>query len=118
MTDLTGPRTGGKGQAATRMGDLVPQRRADVTGAISSARALSIAGAPACRYTLTDGTGELDLLFIGRVKIAGMEYGRHCRAVGTVARRDHRLVLWNPRYWLEPMDSKPSAVDTLLARVS
>jgi hypothetical protein len=110
MTDLAGPRTGGQAQAAARMADLVPQSPADVTGVISSVRAMSIAGAPACRYTLTDGTGELDLLFIGRVEIAGLECGRRCRAVGTVGKRDHRLVLWNPRYWLEPTDSKPPDV--------
>jgi CheY-like chemotaxis protein len=110
MTDLAGSRTAGGGQAAARMADLVPQGRADVTGVISSVRAMSIASTPACRYTLTDGTGELDLLFIGRVEIAGMECGRRCRAVGTVSRRDHRLVLWNPRYWLEPTDSKPPDV--------
>jgi CheY-like chemotaxis protein len=101
MTDLAGPRTGGKRQAAVRIADVVPQGQADVAGVICSARAMSIAGAPACRYTLTDDTGELDLLFLGRVEIAGMRCGRRCRAVGTVARRDDRLVLWNPRYWLE-----------------
>jgi hypothetical protein len=117
MTDLAAPRTGGDGQAAARMADLVPQGRADVTGVISSARAMSIAGTPACRYTLTDGTGELDLLFIGRVEIAGMVCGRRCRVAGTVARRDQRLVLWNPRYWLKPTDSTYFAMDALLAKV-
>jgi hypothetical protein len=116
MTDLAEPGTGGKGQAAMRMADLVPQGRADVTGVISSMRAMSLAGTPACRYALTDDTGELDLLFMGRVQIAGMECGRLCRAVGTVGRRDDRLVLWNPRYWLDPADSKPLATETLLAR--
>jgi len=116
-------------QAAACMADLVPQGRADVTGVISAVRAMSVARAPACRYTLTDGTGEVDLFFLGRSKIGGIECGRRCRAVGTVARRDDRLVLWNPRYWLQPADptplaagagdylSKPLAVDTLPARV-
>jgi hypothetical protein len=116
MTDLAGPQTSGKGQPAARIADLVPQGQADVTGVISSMRAMSLAGTPACRYALTDGTGELDLLFMGRVQIAGMECGRRCRAVGTVSRRDDRLVLWNPRYWLDPADSKPLAMETPLAR--
>jgi hypothetical protein len=105
MTDLAGER-----KAAARIADAVPQGRADLTGVISSVRAMPIAGAPACRYTLTDGTGELDLLFLGRAEVAGMRCGRRCRAAGTVARRDNRLVLWNPRYWLEPADSKPPDV--------
>ena len=102
MTDLAGER-----KAAARIADAVPQGRADVTGVICSVPAMSIGGMPACRYTLTDGTGELDLLFLGRVEIAGMRCGRRCRAAGTAGRRDDRLVLWNPRYWLEPTDSKP-----------
>ncbi|HXB47265.1 MAG TPA: response regulator [Streptosporangiaceae bacterium] len=110
MTDIAGPRAGSEGQAAARMADVVPQGRADVTGVICSARAMSIAGTPACRYTLTDGTGELDLLFLGRVRIAGMRCGRHCRAAGTVGKRDDRLVLWNPRYWLEPAGAPPDVL--------
>jgi hypothetical protein len=49
--------------------------------------------------------------------------------VGTVSKRDDRLVLWNPRYWLQPTDSKslaagagdglskPAALDSLPAKV-
>jgi len=105
MTDLAGERN-----AAARIADAVLQGRADVTGVICSVRAMSIAGTPACRYTLTDATGELDLLFLGRVEIAGMRCGRRCRAAGTVSRRDDRMVLWNPRYWLEPADATPPDV--------
>jgi hypothetical protein len=67
---------------------------------------MSIGRAPACRYTLTDGTGELDLLFLGRVQIAGMRCGRRCRVKGTIGIRDGRLVLWNPQYWLAPAGSE------------
>jgi CheY-like chemotaxis protein len=79
---------------------------------------MSIAGTPACRYTLTDGTGELDLLFLGRVEIAGIRSGRRCRAVGTVARRDDRLVLWNPRYWLEPAGADSESPDVPVTAIS
>ena len=106
MTDHSAPGTGGKRYAATNMADIVPQGFADVSGVISSATAMSIGGAPACRYTLSDGTGELDLLFLGRVEIAGMRCGRRCRASGTACQRDDRLVLWNPRYWLAPTGSQ------------
>ena len=98
MTDQSG--TCSERHTATRIADIAPQRLADVSGVIISATAMSIGGAPACRYTLTDGTGELDLLFLGRVEIAGMRCGRRCRARGRAGKRDDRLVLWNPRYWL------------------
>lgn len=106
MIDQTGPGTGGKRHIATRITDVVPQGLAEVSGVICSARAMLIGGAPACRYILTDGTGELDLLFLGRVKIPGMRCGRRCRAKGTAGKRDDRLVLWNPRYWLESRGSE------------
>ena len=102
MIDLAGSGTDGQRHAATPIANVVPQGPAEVSGVISSTCAMLIGGAPACRYTLTDGTGELDLLFLGRVEIAGMRCGRRCRAEGTVGKRDGRLVLWNPRYWLEP----------------
>jgi hypothetical protein len=115
MSDQGTPGTcaGGKEQGATCIADLVTQGRADVTGVIRSAHPMSISGVPACRYVLTDGTGELDLMFLGRVQIAGIEPGRRCRAVGRVSERDDRLVLWNPRYWLAP--AGPECRDVLVA---
>ena len=76
-----------------------------VSGALVDAAALSISGCPACRYTLDDGTGQVDLLFLGRVMVAGLEVGRRCAAEGAVAERDGRTVIWNPRYQLLPADT-------------
>ena len=122
IDQIGGPGTGATGHVAARITDIVPQGLADVSGVISSATAMSIGGAPACRYTLTDGTGELDLLFLGRVEIAGMRRGQRCRAKGTVGKRDDRLVLWNPRYWLGSTGSEVPDVlvvdhDTVIRRV-
>jgi hypothetical protein len=121
MTDMTGPGTLGKRHVGRYIADLVPQGRADVSGVIIAARPMSIGGAPACRYTLSDGTGELDLLFLGRAEIAGLRCGQQCRAEGTVGKRDGRLVLWNPRYWLAYADPEPPDVpftmDALLTKI-
>jgi hypothetical protein len=83
---------------ATTIGEICPQDLVRVTGVIRSKAALSLGGTPACRYTLADGTGEVDLLFLGRVLIAGLETGLHCVAEGRAATRDGRVVIWNPRY--------------------
>jgi CheY-like chemotaxis protein len=91
------------------IGEVRSQVRADVSGVIRSVRAMSIAGTPACSYTLADGTGQLDLLFLGRVEVAGLEKGRLCRAEGMVAVRDDRNVIWNPRYWIQPEDEAGAA---------
>ena len=93
----TGPR-----QIVTTIGEILPQDRVAVTGVVRSFEALSIGGCPACRYTLADETGEVDLMFLGRVMIAGLEPGWRCGAEGTAADRDGRLVIWNPRYRLHP----------------
>ncbi len=83
--------------------EVQPQQRVAVRGEIRSSTAMALRGCPACRYVLTDGTGELDLMFLGRVEVRGLEKGRRCTAEGTAATRDDRIVLWNPRYQLEPV---------------
>lgn len=53
------------------------------------------------RCTLDDGTGQVDLLFIGRRLVPGLSVGARCHVDGT-ARMDHgRLTIWNPLYQLE-----------------
>lgn len=73
-----------------------------VSGVIRRYRAMALSGTPACSYALADGTGEIDLLFVGRISVAGLYPGRHCSAAGVAAVRDGRFVLWNPRYSLQP----------------
>ncbi len=111
MTDAASP-----GSSADRprfvvmsIGEASPQVRVDVSGMICSVRVLGIGGAPACSYTLADGTGQLDLLFLGRIQVPGLENGCRCRAEGMVAIRDDRHVIWNPRYRIEPADRACSA---------
>ena len=54
------------------------------------------------RCVLDDGTGRIDLLFLGRDKVPGLSVGARCHVEGT-ARMDHgRLTLWNPLYRLDP----------------
>ena len=100
-----------------------PQTKVDLRGVIRAVDAVYVGGIPTCRCTLADDTGEIDLLFLGRAAVAGLEPGRRCRAVGTVAIRDDRAALWNPRYWLEPSDPdvaclpRAVAIETLLAGI-
>jgi len=53
------------------------------------------------RCVLDDGTGQIDLLFLGRDRVPGLSVGARCHIEGT-ARMDHgRLTVWNPLYRLE-----------------
>jgi hypothetical protein len=107
----------------TSIGAARRQARVDVRGVIRAVDAVSLAGTPTFRCVLADDTGQIDLLFLGRAAVAGLEPGKRCRAVGTAAARDGRAVLWNPRYWLEPPDPavaclpRPFAVGAPLARI-
>ena len=68
----------------------------------------SIAASPAVRCVLADGSGQIDMLFLGRESVAGLVPGRRCTATGRVCVHRGRLVIWNPGYELEPA---PPAAD-------
>lgn len=49
---------------------------------------------------LTDGTGKVTLVWMGRDHIPGIESGRHLRAQGRLANDRGRKVIFNPEYQL------------------
>jgi hypothetical protein len=57
-------------------------------------------GAPALEAELYDGSDVIDLVWLGRRRIAGIEPGRLMRAEGLVSVQDGRKVMFNPRYEL------------------
>ncbi|HEY6492901.1 MAG TPA: hypothetical protein VIZ43_06475, partial [Trebonia sp.] len=63
---------------------------------------------PAVRCVLADDSGRIDLIFLGRRSIAGLAPGRRCTVTGRAAVRRRRLVIWNPRYELEPPEAPAS----------
>jgi hypothetical protein len=89
------------GQGFQPIDQVQPQERVAVRGIIVASVPMALRGCPACRCVLADATGELDLIFLGRIEVPGLEPGRRCIAEGTAAARDYRIVLWNPRYQLE-----------------
>ncbi len=52
-----------------------------------------------CR--VSDGTGEVDLVFVGRDAVPGLVAGARCSFEGTVRAQAKRLAIWNPLYRLE-----------------
>lgn len=84
--------------ATTPIAAVRPRDRVAVTGVIRSATAETIGTSPALRCVLADRSGEIDLLFLGRPAIAGLEPGRRCTARGRTSAVEGRLVIWNPRY--------------------
>jgi CheY-like chemotaxis protein len=90
-------------RAIRTIGQARPQSRVDVSGVIIATHTMNVDGSPTVRCLLTDGTGAISLLFLGQATIVGLTAGRRCRAEGMAATYHGRLVIWNPRYTLEPV---------------
>lgn len=81
---------------------LQDRTRASVSGVLRSVTLRPREGVPALEAELYDGSGTLDLVWLGRRQIAGIEPGRRLRVDGLVCRVDGRRTLFNPRYELRP----------------
>ncbi len=57
---------------------------------------------PCLQAELWDGSGSLELVWIGRRRIPGVEPGRTLRAEGRITQRDGHRVMFNPKYELRP----------------
>jgi len=74
-----------------------------VTGTIRAVTLRPRAGAPALEAELFDGTDALDVVWLGRRSIAGIEPGRKLIVHGRISHTRGRRVLFNPRYELRPV---------------
>lgn len=107
MTDdefTTAPTWGGR-PVARRIADAAARQRVVAAGSVREVRIVDVGLAASASVVVDDGTGEIRLLFIGRPEIPGLEKGSRCTFEGTARMGDGRLVLWNPRYRLEPPDA-------------
>lgn len=91
---------------ARRVAEAHERHLIGVAGRIVSACRVRHGSGPAYRCQLDDGTGTIDLLFVGRREIPGMVVGTRCTIAGTVQRDAHGLVAWNPWYRLEGCDAE------------
>ncbi|MHA7133163.1 OB-fold nucleic acid binding domain-containing protein [Oerskovia turbata] len=80
--------------------DLANRRRATVSGVMRSVILRPREGVPTVEAELYDGTGSLDLVWLGRRRIAGVEPGRRVRVEGLVCEIEGRRTMFNPRYEL------------------
>ncbi|MGH9083135.1 MAG: hypothetical protein ACRDWN_07315, partial [Acidimicrobiales bacterium] len=109
--ERTDPGTWTAGPVARTVSDAKPRLRVALNGTIRDARTVTWGGGPAYRCTLDDGTGQIDLLFLGRHAVPGLGVGSRCRTEGTAMANRGHLVVWNPRYALDR--TEPGALDTL-----
>jgi hypothetical protein len=87
-------------EGATPIKACTARRRACVAGTLRTVTLRPRGGAPALEAELYDGSDVINLVWLGRRRIAGIEPGRLVRAEGLVSVQDGRKVMFNPRYEL------------------
>jgi hypothetical protein len=87
-------------EGATPIRACTGRRRACVAGTLRTVTLRPRGGAPALEAELYDGSDVIELVWLGRRRIAGIEPGRLVRAEGLVSVQDGRKVMFNPRYEL------------------
>jgi RecG-like helicase len=79
-----------------------PQSRVVITGTVRRTETIIVGSSHAYHFMLVDGSGELDVLFLGWPSVAGLRSGTRITVEGRAGTYDSRLALWNPRYRVEP----------------
>jgi hypothetical protein len=85
-----------------KVSEIEPRVRLVATGLVVAARTQDVGGSLSGRYTIDDGTGQIDLLFLGQPTIGGLSEGAFVTVEGAVMSDDTRNVIWNPKYRIEP----------------
>ena len=89
-------------ELAHEIASAVPQKPLIARGAIRSTKSIDMGESWCFSCVLADGTGEVQLLFMGRRNIAGLQPGTICTVQGTVGKDGNTLQVWNPLYRIEP----------------
>jgi DNA/RNA endonuclease YhcR with UshA esterase domain len=86
----------------TSVDQLDDRKRATVNGVLRSVTLRPRQGVAALEAELYDGTGTVDLVWLGRREISGIEPGRRGAFEGLVCAIEGRPTIYNPRYELLP----------------
>jgi RecG-like helicase len=89
-------------RGVVRIADARVRQHVTLAGTIRATQTVTAGSSPLYRCVLADGSGEADLLFLGRSRVGGLTAGTCCRAEGRATVRRGRLALWNPRYQAGP----------------
>ena len=86
--------------------ELPDREMVRVAGTLRTVTLRPRAGVPALVAELYDGSGTLNLVWLGRRQIPGIEPGRAVIASGRVTRDHDQPVIFNPRYELRPVGAE------------
>ncbi len=88
---------------ATRAGSCRAGQKVQVVGKLRSVQLQPCDSLAALVAELYDGTDTVELIWLGRRSIAGIEAGRVLRATGRIAVRGGHKAMYNPSYQLMPV---------------
>ncbi len=86
----------------TRIGDAPQRERVKMRGTLRTVTLRPRGGVPALEAELSDGTGAVTIVWLGRRQITGIEPGRSLSVQGRIGEQEGQRVLFNPRYELLP----------------
>ena len=87
---------------ASRIDSLADRQVATVSGAIRAVTLRPKTNVPALVVEVYDGSQTLNLVWLGRRQIRGIEPGVYLKATGRVCRSDGERTIFNPSYELLP----------------
>ncbi len=76
----------------------------EVSGVISSVCLPPVHGTPTLEIDVSDDTGRLTVVWLGRRAIPGIEVGRRIVVKGRLTHGGARPVIYNPTYRLRPQE--------------
>jgi hypothetical protein len=78
------------------------RERVCVQGTLRTVTLRPRGGVPALEAELYDGSGSINVVWLGRRRIGGIAPGQPIRVVGRIGLQDGQRVMYNPRYDLRP----------------
>ena len=78
------------------------RERVIVQGTLRTVTLRPRGGVPALEAELYDGSGSINVIWLGRRRIGGVSPGRGIRVEGRIGVHDGERIMFNPRYSLRP----------------
>jgi len=95
-----GPTSGPRPAKACPIGSAPDRVRVRLEGHLRTVTLRPRGGVPALEAELSDGTGSVSVVWLGRRQIAGITAGRQMAVEGRIGLNEKTRVLYNPRYEL------------------
>ena len=83
---------------STPIAEVEARRKAQVTGRVVAVRVQPWGGAATLEATLSDGTGQVTIVFLGRRHVGGVKPGALMTAEGVLGTHGNRVAMLNPVY--------------------